>query len=157
MGFRKTPKGNIIYDFDFTPKKLVPLNPDECGYDRCYAVEGDNGQRAPISFLFSGQRALDYAIVFGFLASETQKELECDDMCVCTNIQLVASFADLERRMEESRDDKRNEYLFDPTNTRKMIEERKTFPVLDLQGAERLKATENIPCSGYSVLRNRTA
>ena len=145
MGFRKTPKGTLIYDFDFVPKKLIPLTTREAGFPDGYAVEGDNGQRAPFVFEFQGQRYPDYGFVFCCIPNERGGET-----CITTNIQLVATLARLYLRSCEDRE-------FDPWSTNTLARKGITFPILRLDEAEKFIKEQGIPRDGYAFLSRRTS
>lgn len=149
MGFRKTPNGNIIYDFDFTPKKLVPLKYEDCHYDSCYAVEGDNGQRAPILVEFQGQRYGDYGFAFCIIPEAKRFGFE-DDVCVSTNVQLIAALAELYLKSCGKSE------RFDPWGTEGFANKALSFSIPSQEEAKRFLQENNIPKDGYQNLRRYT-
>lgn len=148
MGFRKTPKGTLIYDFDFVPKKLIPLKYEDCHYTSCYAVEGEHGERAPILVEFQGQRYPDYGFAFCIVPLDQQARLG-DDTCISANIQLVATLASLFMRAGEDEE-------FDPWSTDTLAAKGITFPILCLDEAKKFIKEHGIPHDGYAFLSRRT-
>lgn len=146
MGFRKTPKGNLIYDFDFTPKKLVPLKYEDCGYDSCYAVEGDNGQRAPILVEFQGQRYVNYGFAFCLIPKEKRDGFD-NDICTTSNVQLVAALANLYLKSGDETE------RFDPWGTDNLASKAISFPIKSQEEANRFLQSNHIPKDGYQTMR----
>lgn len=153
MGFRKTPGGNLVYDFDFVPKRLVPQKWDDCKYDNCYAVEGENGERAPGLFSFQGQRYEDYGFAFGLLPFG--ERIDGKDIYVTANAQLVAALAQLYDRGNESFDG--SEVHFDPWGTDSLAEEGVTFEIPSLEDAKRYIVSKGIPKDGWRTWRSCSA
>ena len=143
MGFRKTPKGNIIYDFDFTPKKLVPLKYEDCHYDSCYAVEGDNGQRAPVIYEFQGERHPNGCANIGFCTTDAVPRGEC---VMTFNAQLACVFCML---MNKSA----NEEEFDPWGTDSLADKGFSLEIPDAKQAEEYLRAHGYPRDNYASIR----
>lgn len=151
MGFKKTENSNLIYEFDFVPTKLMPQTFEECGYESCYAVEGPNGERAPVLFEFQGERHGNYAISFGFVDKRTATAGDTSsDMCVCINAPLLATFDKLFKDSEPEDCD------FDPWGTDTLAKEGKTFDIIPIDEATRYLEQEKIPHFGFDVLKEKT-
>lgn len=143
MGFKKLENGMILYDFDFVPKKLIPLTTKEAGFLAGYAIEGDDGQRAPILLDFQGPRYADYGFAFCSIPNERGGET-----CISTNVQLVASLASLYFRACK-------DHAFDPWGTDSLASEGITFPILGLDDAKKVMTEHDIPKDKYDFLRER--
>ena len=139
MGFKKT-KNTLIYDFDFVPRKLIPLTNKEAGFLSGYTVEGDDGQRAPIVFEFQGQRYQDYGFVFCSVPNDRG-----GDPCLTTNVQLVATLASLFMRGQGHKG-------FDPWAANRFARQGITFPIMSLAEAHKFIAEHGIPRDGYNFL-----
>lgn len=161
MGFRKTPKGNLVYDFDFVPKRLIPLKWEDCKYDNCYAVEGENGERAPMLFPFQGQRYEDYGFAFGILPFE--ERIEGKGEVMTANAQLVAALAQLYDRNYEDIEainnggDDGSKDPFNPWGTDSLAEEGVTFEIPSLDDAKRYIVSKGIPKDGWRTWRSCSA
>lgn len=142
MGFKKTNQDSnfVFYDFDFVPKKLIPLPAMEAGFPDGYTVEGDDGKRAPIVFDFQGQRYQDYGFVFCTVPNDGW-----GDTCITTNTQLVATLASLFMRSQEDWD-------FDPWAADHFARKGITFPIMSLDEAQKFVAEHGIPRDGHKFL-----
>lgn len=153
MGFRKTECGNVIYEFDFTPTKLVPMSESETGgsYDH-YRVEGPNGERAPIEFEYQGERYKNYGCVFCSFKDENGNS----GLAVTANIALVATLAKLLQDYEDNYDEKTGSSTSpEPWSASTLAKKGVIFDILSLEEAKEFMAKNGIPRQGFDVLRER--
>lgn len=153
MGFKKTEKGNVIYEFDFVPTKLVPLKREDCGYDYVYAVLGPDGEKAPVVFEFQGERHSNYALVFGLLNHQDRQRFG-KDICICSNVCLVATLAKMWNDYVESYDEADDDFkLTNPADTTILADAGKVFNIMSIQEARDYLGRKNIPADGYKTLK----
>lgn len=143
MAIKITSKGQRVYEFDFVPAFLIPLDEENGhGAKDHYTIADENGVRAPIEFEFQGERYANYGFAFCGVATESGFV-----SAITTNISVVATLANM-FELNNAKDG------FDPWGADAFARQGKKFRMFTVQEAQKFMAEHAIPKDGYSLLRS---